>query len=77
MGSEYIDSRFLDLSISWEWSATRPGRFTPWEESRDVRRIGSWVDLRAGLDDLVKRKFFTLLGLELRILCRSARSQLL
>jgi hypothetical protein len=32
------------------------------------------VDLRAGLDDLQKRKFFTLPGLELRPLGRPARS---
>jgi hypothetical protein len=33
------------------------------------------VDLRAGLDDLGKRKFLTLPGLELRPLSRPARSQ--
>jgi hypothetical protein len=33
------------------------------------------VDPRAGLDDLKKRKFLTLPGLELRLLGRSARSQ--
>jgi hypothetical protein len=32
------------------------------------------VDLRAGLDDLEKRKFLTLPGLELRHLGRPARS---
>jgi hypothetical protein len=30
--------------------------------------IGGWVDPRAGLDDVKKRKFFTLPGLELRLL---------
>jgi hypothetical protein len=33
------------------------------------------VDLRAGLDDVEKRKFFTLPGLELRPLGRPASSQ--
>jgi hypothetical protein len=33
------------------------------------------VDPRAGLNDLEKRKFFTLPGLELLPLCRPARSQ--
>jgi hypothetical protein len=33
------------------------------------------VGPRAGLDDLEKRKFLTLLGLELRPLSRPARSQ--
>jgi hypothetical protein len=33
------------------------------------------VDLSAGLDDVEKRKFLTLPGLELRLLGRPARSQ--
>jgi hypothetical protein len=37
--------------------------------------IGVCVDPRAGLDDVEKRKFFTLPGLELRPLGRPARSQ--
>jgi hypothetical protein len=46
-----------------------PGRFAP-----DIHWIGDWVDPRAGLDDLEKRKFFTLPGLELRLFGRRARS---
>jgi hypothetical protein len=34
-----------------------------------------WLDPRAGLDDVEKRKFLTLSGLELRSLGRPARSQ--
>jgi hypothetical protein len=37
--------------------------------------IGGWVDPRAGLDDMEKRKFLTLPGLELRPIGRPARSQ--
>jgi hypothetical protein len=37
--------------------------------------IGGWVDPRAGLDDVKKRKFLTLPGLELLTLSRPARSQ--
>jgi hypothetical protein len=37
--------------------------------------IGGWVDPRASLDDLEKRKFFTLPGLEVQPLSRPARSQ--
>jgi hypothetical protein len=44
-----------------EWSASRPCRFTP-----GIHRIGGWEGPRAGLDDVEKRKLFTLLGLELR-----------
>jgi hypothetical protein len=39
--------------------------------------IGGRVDPRAGLDDVEKRKFLTLPGLELRLLVRPARSQFL
>jgi hypothetical protein len=37
--------------------------------------IGGWVDPRAGLDDMEKRKFLTLPGLEFQPLGRTARSQ--
>jgi hypothetical protein len=52
-----------------EWSISRPGRFTP-----GTQWIGGWVDLRAGLEDLEKRKFLTLPGIELRPFGRPARS---
>jgi hypothetical protein len=43
-------------------SVLSPGRFNPY------RWIGDWVDARTGLDEAQKRKFFTLPGLELRLL---------
>jgi hypothetical protein len=58
-----------------EWSASRPGRFIPGEWDPDTHWIGDWVNPRAGLDDLEKRKFLTLLGLELRTLGRPIRIQ--
>jgi hypothetical protein len=39
-----------------EWSASRPGRFTPRERSPGTRWIGGWVGPRAVLDAVVKRK---------------------
>jgi hypothetical protein len=60
-----------------EWSASRPCRFTPEERAPGTHCLGGWVDPRAGLDDLEKRKFLTLLGLELRPLGHPAHSQLL
>jgi hypothetical protein len=60
--------------IGGEWSNSRPGRFTPGERTSGTHWIGGWVDLRAGLDDLEKRKFLTRQGLELRLLGRPARS---
>jgi hypothetical protein len=52
--------------VTREWSTSGPGLFTPGKRS--------WVDLGAGLDDLEKRKFLTVPGLELRPLGRPARS---
>jgi hypothetical protein len=53
-----------------EWSASRPGYFTP-----RTLRIGGCMGPRADLVYVEKRKFLTLPGLELRPLCRSASSQ--
>jgi hypothetical protein len=43
--------------------------------SASTHWIGGWVGPRAGLDDVEKRKFLTLPGLELRPLGLPARSQ--
>jgi hypothetical protein len=53
-----------------EWSASRPGRF-----ARGTHWIRGWVDPFAGLDDVEKKKFLTLPGLEIRPFSRPARSQ--
>jgi hypothetical protein len=53
-----------------EWSDSLPGRFTP-----GTHWIRSLVDPRGGLDDVEKREFLTLPGLQLRPLGRPARSQ--
>jgi hypothetical protein len=50
----------ISALVEGEWSASRPGRFTP-----DTHWIGGWVDPRVGLDDLEKRKFLIPPGLEL------------
>jgi hypothetical protein len=55
----------------------RPGRFTPGERPPRTHWIGGWLDPRAGLDDVEKRKFLTLPGLELRPFSRPACSQAL
>jgi hypothetical protein len=51
-----------------ELLATRPGRFTPEERAPGTHWIIGWVCLRAGLDDVDKRKLLTLLRLEPRAL---------
>jgi hypothetical protein len=67
---------FLNSALTGtEWSASRPGRFNPGETAHGTKSIGDWVDPRVGLDDVEKRKFLTLPGLELRNLGRPARSQ--
>jgi hypothetical protein len=70
------ESAGLGPRIDWagEWSTSGPGRFTHGERAPGTHWIGGWVDLRAGLDDLEKRKFLSLPGLELRPLGRPARS---
>jgi hypothetical protein len=42
-----------------EWSASRPGRFTPRERAPGTHWIGGWVGPRAVLDAVVKRKIPT------------------
>jgi hypothetical protein len=52
-----------------------PAALPPGERASATHWIRGWVDPRAGLDDMEKRKFLILPGLELRILGRPARSQ--
>jgi hypothetical protein len=66
---------FLTSTLAGEWSASRPDRFTLWEKATGTHWIGGWVNPQTGLDNLEKRKCFTLPGLELRPLRRRARSQ--
>jgi hypothetical protein len=63
--------------VGGEWSASRPGRFSPGERALRTQWVGGWVGLRAILDGVEKRQFLTLPGLERRPLCRPARRQLL
>jgi hypothetical protein len=39
-----------------EWSASRPGRFTPSKRAPGIHWAGGWVGPRAVLDTTVKRK---------------------
>jgi hypothetical protein len=76
LGNGCIDPHFLTSAlVGGEWSASRPARFIPGERAPSTLWIEGWVDPRAGLDDVEKRKFLTLLGLELRPIGRLARSQ--
>jgi hypothetical protein len=71
-----IDPRILTSAlVGGEWSASHHGRFNPRGKSPGTHWIGSWVGPSSGLDDVEKRQFFTLPGLELLSLGRPARSQ--
>jgi hypothetical protein len=61
--------------VGCEWSASRPWNFSSGERSPDTHWIGGWLGPRAGLDDMKKRKFWALTGLEFQTLCRPARRQ--
>jgi hypothetical protein len=60
----YIHIFLTSALVGGEWSVLRPCRFTPRE--RITHWIGGWVGPRAGLDDVEKRRFLSLPGLELR-----------
>jgi hypothetical protein len=72
---EYIHIFLTPTLVGGEWSASRSGRFTPGERSPGTHWIGGWVDPRADLDDVEKRKFLTLQEIELRPLSRPVRNQ--
>jgi hypothetical protein len=61
----YIHIFLTSALVGGEWLVSRPGRFTPGEIAPGTHCIGGWVDPRAGLDDVEKRKFPTLPGLVL------------
>jgi hypothetical protein len=61
--------------VQGEWSASHRYRFTPGERAPCTQWIGGWMDPRAGMDDVEKRKFLILPGLQLQPLRHPARSQ--
>jgi hypothetical protein len=70
----YIHIFLTSALFGVEWSASRPGHFTHGERASGTHWIAGWVDPRAALDDVEKRKFLPLPELELRPLSRPARS---
>jgi hypothetical protein len=65
-GVDVLSHIFLNSAlIGDEWSSSRPGRFIPGKITPGIRWIGRWVDPKAGRDDVEKRKFLPLPGLEL------------
>jgi hypothetical protein len=70
----YIHIFLTSAVAGGDWSASRPGRFTPGERVCCTHWVGYSVDPKTGLDYVEKRKFLTLPGLELLPLSCSARS---
>jgi hypothetical protein len=74
----YIHIFLTSALVGSEWSASRPGHFTPGKRAASTHWIKDWVGVRAGLDrldDVEKRKFLILPGLILLPLGRPVRSQ--
>jgi hypothetical protein len=65
-----IDVFLTSALVGGEWPASPPAERAPGNHW-----VGGWVGPRTGLDDVEKRKFLTLPGLDLRTLGRPARSQ--
>jgi hypothetical protein len=60
--------------VGGEWSASRPCHLIPGERAPGTHWTGAWVGPTAGVEDMDKWKFLTLLGLELRPLnCNSRK----
>jgi hypothetical protein len=58
-GCILVDPHFLTSTLPGsEWTVSRPGRFTHVERDTGTHWIGGWVDPRAGMDDVEKRKIF-------------------
>jgi hypothetical protein len=74
-GGVYIDPRFVDPSTSWEWSASRPGRFTPGERALSTHWIGGGWDPEPVWMTRRREIFLTLPGLELQPLYSPADSE--
>jgi hypothetical protein len=53
----YISTHSLASELdTGEWSASRPGRFTPMKRTHSTLRIGGWVGPRSILETAVKGK---------------------
>jgi hypothetical protein len=52
----YIHVFLTSALVGGEWSASRPGCFTPRERVPSTHWIGGWVGPRTNLDDVEKRK---------------------
>jgi hypothetical protein len=56
----YIHILSISALAGNEWSTSPPRRFNPLERATCAHWVGGWVDPRADLDGVEKRKIFTL-----------------
>jgi hypothetical protein len=49
-------STILDVCARWEWSASRPGRFTHAETVLGTHWVRGWVGPKAGMDAVEELK---------------------
>jgi hypothetical protein len=66
MGEIYIEVFLTSAIVGGQLLASSSGRFIPGEGDHNTHWIGGWVDPRGGLDDVERRKFFTLSDIEHR-----------
>jgi hypothetical protein len=71
----YINVFLASALVGGEWSASRPGCFTPGEIALGTYWIRGWVGPRVSLDDVDRRQIFSLSGFELRPLRRPTSKQ--
>jgi hypothetical protein len=71
----YIHIFLTSAQAGVKWPDSRHGLFISWERTSGTHLTGGWVDPRAGLNYLEKRKFMTLSGLELWPFSRPDRRQ--
>jgi hypothetical protein len=53
----YIHIFLTSALVGREWSVSSTCRFTPGERTHGTHWIGGWMDPRAGLDGVEKKKF--------------------
>jgi hypothetical protein len=62
----WIHVFLTSAQVGGKWPASRPGRLTPGERTPGTHWIEGWVGPRSSLDDVEKKIFLTLPGLELQ-----------
>jgi hypothetical protein len=71
----YIHIFLTSALVGVDWSASRPDRCTSWKATAGTHWMECWVGTRIGLNDVEKRIFLTLPGLELQLLGRPTCTQ--